>query len=229
MARARHAAATCVAGFLLCLAGPARANQADDEIQRLVAQARQQAAAHEREGVSRTLSDISRLLPGASTDGLAAATGLITDLGRLRPEAEDPATGTEAFPGAGKPGPPSPPEPAAPPAPPKPSLASRAAPAADPPARAVPSAALLALLRQQGDAALRTGDISTARRFFQRGAEIGCAACAEALAGTFDAEQLRRMGAVGIKADPAQAEAWRARARQLSQAGTPRQLGDGSR
>lgn len=83
------------------------------------------------------------------------------------------------------------------------------------------SPALLDLLRRQGAAALGNGDISGARRFFQRGAEAGCAPCAEGMAQTFDAEQLSRIGAIGIRPDPAQAEMWRARARQLMQTSKP--------
>ena len=83
------------------------------------------------------------------------------------------------------------------------------------------SPALLDLLRRQGAAALGNGDISGARRFYQRGADAGCALCAEAMAQTYDAEQLSRIGAIGIRPDPAQAEAWRARARQLTQTKKP--------
>lgn len=113
--------------------------------------------------------------------------------------------------------------PAAPqPVDPVPLPAPAPAPRPDVPAQASEaSAALLELLRRQGDAALGSGDISGARRFYRRGANAGCGACAEALARTFDAEQLRRMGAVGIKPDPAQAEAWRTRARQLDRTHVP--------
>ena len=107
------------------------------------------------------------------------------------------------------------------PAPPTPVLAP---PAATLPATAVVpqvSPALLDLLRRQAAAALGKGDISGARRFLQRGAEAGCAPCAEGMAQTFDAEQLSRIGAIGMRPDPAQAEAWRARARQLTQSRKP--------
>ncbi len=130
-----------------------------------------------------------------------------------------------AVPGT-KPSTPAPP-PASPPAissaePPTPALppaSPRVAPAAEPPTPTLLSvpATLLDLLQRQGDTALRSGDVSAARRFYERGANAGCGACAEALAQTYDADQLRRMGTVGIKADPAQVEAWRARARQLGQ------------
>ncbi len=98
--------------------------------------------------------------------------------------------------------------------------AAAAMPPAPAPAAQRPPGALndlVDLLRRQGDSALATGDISGARRFYQAGAENGCGACAASLARTFDAAQLRRMGTVGIMPDPAQAEAWRVRARQLGQ------------
>ncbi len=110
------------------------------------------------------------------------------------------------------------------PAPPAPVSPAPASPVSALPAVAVApqaSPALVDLLRRQGSAALGNGDISGARRFFQRGAEAGCAPCAEGMAQTFDAEQLNRIGAIGIKPDPAQAEAWRARARQLTQTSKP--------
>lgn len=117
------------------------------------------------------------------------------------------------------------------PAPPTPALAlpALAPPTPAPSAPALPttvvapqaSPALLDLLRRQGAAALGSGDISGARRFFQRGAEAGCAPCAEGMAQTFDPQQLSRIGAIGIRPDPAQAEMWRARARQLMQTSKP--------
>lgn len=110
---------------------------------------------------------------------------------------------------------PAPPAPSPPaPAPSAPALPTTAvAPQASP--------ALLDLLRRQGAAALGSGDVSGARRFFQRGAEAGCAPCAEGMAQTFDPQQLSRIGAIGIRPDPAQAEVWRARARQLMQTSKP--------
>ena len=140
-----------------------------------------------------------------------------------------PALPAPALPALALPAP-APPAPASP-APASPVSASPvpAPPAPAPSAPALPatavapqaSLALLDLLRRQGTAALGNGDISGARRFFQRGAEAGCASCAEGMAQTFDAEQLNRIGAIGIRSDPAQAEAWRARARQLTQTRKP--------
>jgi len=133
-----------------------------------------------------------------------------------------PASPAPDLPAPGLPTPVSPalasPVPASP-APTAPAPSAPALPAAAVAPQASP--ALLDLLHRQGTAALGNGDISGARRFFQRGAEAGCASCAEGMAQTFDAEQLSRIGAIGIRPDPAQAEAWRARARQLTPSRKP--------
>lgn len=215
-----------IAILLLGQMGAARANETDAMIRRLVAQARQQAEVRNSETLAKTLYDIVEMLPAASPDGVSA----VNELSRYL-----------AGPGASQQGqiplPLVAPAPASPPPPvrdaPVPQSAStvdQALPAplqpepasAEPPDTKLPKAsdAVIELLRRQGASALGAGDVSGARRFYQRGADAGCGACAEALARTYDAEQLRRLGAVGIKADPVQAEAWRARARRLQQAGT---------
>ncbi len=150
------------------------------------------------------------------------------------PSAPAPVLPAPVLPAAAPPAPASPvlPAPASPVlALPEPAISTPvpASPAPAPSAPALPatavtrqaSPALLDLLRRQGAAALGNGDVSGARRFFQRGAEAGCAPCAEGMAQTFDAEQLGRIGAIGIRPDPAQAEAWRMRARQLMQTTKP--------
>lgn len=233
-----------IAGLLLVLGGSSRANEADDLIHRFAVQAREQAAAQASRDVSRTLDEIAKVVPSASPDGIAETKALLAYLADLRATVKYQATDSAAAPDAEAAAarqpvqePPAPPsttqdaariEPLSPslPSPPPPvlPLAPAPDPMPDPPARPAASpasAALLDLLRRQGDAALRRGDVSGARRFYGRGAETGCGACAEALARTYDADELRRMGTVGIKADPAQAAAWRVRARQLSQAGAP--------
>ena len=110
-----------------------------------------------------------------------------------------------------------------------PSIPQRAPAPALPPVPVFPapdapqaSPSLLELLRRRGASAFGQGDISGARLFYKRGADAGCGPCAEAMAQTYDAEQLSRMGATGIKPDPVLAEAWRVRARQLAQSSTVR-------
>lgn len=217
-----------IAGLLLLLCSAAQANEADSTIRRLVAQAREYAVARSSEELAKALFEIAESLPGASDDGISAVNELSKFL--AGPAAAAPRQGAVL---------PAVPKPAAPLLQPiESSPAQQPIPAAGqaaleaqqralaptiPAAAVAPQAspALLELLRRQGAAALGNGDISGARRFYQRGAETGCAQCAEAMAQTFDAEQLSRMGAIGIKPDPAQAEAWRARARQLTRIGIP--------
>ncbi len=224
-----NASVARIAGLLLVLGGAAQANEADDTIYRLVAPAREQARAGNLEELQETIGEIVDVLPNASLDGVSAASEqdryLTYPGGTERSQGTSPATTSESggsplqpvqeprAPQLAKPAGPSPPE-----LPPTPAPAPLAVPAEAP---QTTSNRLIDLLRHQGDTALGTGDISGARRFFGRGAEAGCGACAEALARTYDADQLRRMGAVGIKPDPAQAEAWRARARQLGRTGVP--------
>jgi len=84
-----------------------------------------------------------------------------------------------------------------------------ARPAADP-------AMLLTLLRR-GEALLAIGDVSGARRFFERAADAGSAAGALAAGRTYDPEVLAALGASGIRPDPMTASAWYHRARELEQ------------
>lgn len=97
-------------------------------------------------------------------------------------------------------------EPAQPPSPPPPGsiIAAPRAPRADP--------VLLTALIRRGDALLAVGDISAARRFYERAAEAGSAAAAEAAGLTHDPARLATLGARGLRADPAAAAAWYQRA-----------------
>ncbi len=83
-----------------------------------------------------------------------------------------------------------------------------AMPAAAPPA-------LIATLMRRGDALLALGDISGARRFFERAAEAGSADAAVAAGRTHDPAALAALGARGIRPDPEAAAAWYQRAEAL--------------
>jgi hypothetical protein len=72
-----------------------------------------------------------------------------------------------------------------------------------------------ARLKSRGDELLRRHDVVAARLFFTRAADGGDAASALAVGKTFDPAFLRRLGAVGINDDRAQAAAWYGRARDL--------------
>jgi len=97
------------------------------------------------------------------------------------------------------------------------------APSAEPPAAPVverppvvrmdPSEA--SRLKARGDELLRRRDVVAARLFFLRAADGGDAASAVEVGKTFDPAFLRRMGAIGIAGDRAQAAFWYARARDL--------------
>ena len=113
-----------------------------------------------------------------------------------------------------------------------PSAAAAPAPVAARPAEATPAtpgrrspaparrpqadpAALAALLRR-GDALLALGDVSGARRFYERAAEAGSAAGARAAGRTHDPAVLAGLGVRGIRPDPAAAAEWYRRAEALA-------------
>jgi hypothetical protein len=70
-------------------------------------------------------------------------------------------------------------------------------------------------LVKKGDEQLAEGNISAARLFYERAADVGLAQGAMALAGTFDATELAQLGVRGIQPDPKQARRWYERAQQL--------------
>lgn len=116
------------------------------------------------------------------------------------------------------------PEPAPRPAPPAASEPSRpalepepaqvAALRQPPPVPSEPPPILAAMLRR-GEALLATGDISGARRFFERGASLGSSAAARAMAETFDPATLANRNTRGLQPDPVQAVQWYRRAEEL--------------
>ncbi len=70
---------------------------------------------------------------------------------------------------------------------------------------------------QRGEALLEIGDISGARRFFERAANSGSAAAALAMGGTYDPRVLATLGARGIAPDPAAALTWYRRAQTMGE------------
>jgi hypothetical protein len=94
-----------------------------------------------------------------------------------------------------------------------------------PPAPAPPAASPrlsteeIAELLARGDALLRTGDIASARLFYERAANIGDGRAALRLGATFDpAFFLDRDALRGVRSDPAQARHWYHRAHDLGEA-----------
>ena len=81
----------------------------------------------------------------------------------------------------------------------------------------LPAAEIGALLAR-GDAVLRTGDIASARLFYERAAEAGDGQAALRASATFDPAFLAGLGLRSMQGDPAAARWWYARARQLGAA-----------
>jgi hypothetical protein len=81
-------------------------------------------------------------------------------------------------------------------------------------------AALLASLLRRGDALFELGDVSGARRFYERAAEGGDAEAALAMGRTFDPAVLAASGARGIQPDAAAAAAWYRRAAAMRASST---------
>jgi hypothetical protein len=77
------------------------------------------------------------------------------------------------------------------------------------------SIAELSELLQHGDALLRTGDVVSARLFYERGASAGDARAALRLGATFDPAVLSRLGLGKLQADAAEARSWYSRALDL--------------
>jgi len=68
-----------------------------------------------------------------------------------------------------------------------------------------------------GERHLADGNVAIARQFFARAFDLGLAPAAIRLAETFEPQLLTRLGAHGLKPDPAEAEKWRRRALELGQ------------
>jgi hypothetical protein len=124
----------------------------------------------------------------------------------------------------------APPSPAAA-APPSPAAAAPPSPAATVPSSQasfgpVPglSAAEIGELLEHGDSLLRTGDIVSARLFYERAAAAGDGHAALRVAATFDPDFLSRLGLGKVQADAAEARFWYSRAIELGAADARRQL-----
>jgi hypothetical protein len=79
-------------------------------------------------------------------------------------------------------------------------------------------------LLKKGDEQLAEGGIAQARLLYERVAEAGLAEGAMALAATYDAAELDRLGVRGLQADPAAAKRWYERAQQLGAADAAQRL-----
>jgi TPR repeat protein len=114
-------------------------------------------------------------------------------------------------------------------APPPAVAAQAAAPQAiAPPAPAVVAAAAAAQtdddLVPSGIGFMRTGDIATARLYFERAAEAGNAHAALLVGETYDGPLLSKLGVRGMRGDPQEATRWYERARDLGDADAAERL-----
>jgi len=82
----------------------------------------------------------------------------------------------------------------------------------------------IAMLVKRSEDLITQGDIAAARLMLTRAAEAGDARAAFALAGTFDADMLRKLGVLGVAADAAQARAWYAKAAEYGSGEATRRL-----
>jgi len=112
-----------------------------------------------------------------------------------------------------------------------PAVPARAVPA-DPPAPPAPPPPILRSLDQaeiemlvkRSEALIAQGDIAAARLMLTRAAEAGDARAALVLAGTFDADILRKLGVLGVAGDAAQARIWYAKAAEYGSGEASRRL-----
>ena len=88
------------------------------------------------------------------------------------------------------------------------------------------SAAEISELLTRGDARLQTGDIASARLFYERGAAAGDGRAALRLGATFDPAFLGRAGLRNVRGDVAEAQSWYSRALQLGVGEAQPQLTD---
>jgi hypothetical protein len=108
-------------------------------------------------------------------------------------------------------------------APPNPPPSSRAVPAPASPSTNL-SAAEVTELRGHGDALLRSGDIASARLFYERAAAAGDGLAALRLGATFDPDFLASARLRNVQGDAAEARSWYSRALDLGAAEAKRQL-----
>jgi hypothetical protein len=105
----------------------------------------------------------------------------------------------------------------------KPAEAKPAEPAASPRPPAAQARPTVSPAEAEGylakaEAALRGGDLIVARSFFDRLAQAGDPRGALGMARTYDEAELRKLPVYGLKPDPAEAERWRLRAREMTSA-----------
>jgi len=71
------------------------------------------------------------------------------------------------------------------------------------------------ILLQRGDNLLGNGDVVSARLFYERAVAAGSAAAAVGVGRTYDPQFLKGMGVIGIRGDPAKAQLWYQKAKEM--------------
>jgi TPR repeat protein len=84
--------------------------------------------------------------------------------------------------------------------------------------------AVIGAMLLRGEALMAIGDISGARRFFERAAASGSGAGALQMGATYDPTELARIGARGISPDRDRARAWYRYAEQLGERGAAERI-----
>lgn len=174
-----------------------------------------------------TVTVIPVAQPPRSEPALASTTPDLKDV-KATPQATPPtASAPPAIAPTPAPSPPSARTPPAPPAATKPPPATAAltpqpstspAPASAPVPAAAPSsnaASEIAALIARGDEYLTTGDIISARLYYERAANAGDGHAAMLMGETFDPDFLSRAGVRGVRGDPEIAAMWYHRAQEL--------------
>jgi TPR repeat protein len=84
----------------------------------------------------------------------------------------------------------------------------------------------VAMMIERGRVLFESGDVAAARLFFRRAANAGDASAAWAMGATYDPDVLTQRFIRGIEADPAEAQKWYERAREMGMSpGTDRPRG----
>jgi hypothetical protein len=87
----------------------------------------------------------------------------------------------------------------------------------------------IGMLYRRGEELTAQGDIAAARLMFARAAEAGDARAALALGASYDPDVLKKLGVVGVAADPVRAREWYAKAAEFGSGEATRRLAQSAR
>ena len=159
----------------------------------------------------RTAADVTPITPAGAFSSVSAP------LPAVAPPAASPTPSALTPPAAAVPAPASAPLPQAAPLQPVPAPAPE-----NPPLKLGDDE--INMLVKRGQDLLQNGDVASARLLLRRAADAGSAGAALALGSTFDPFMIQKLGAIGIKPDPARAREWYQRAAELGSSAASQQL-----